>query len=64
MTAGQSINILGELEGYLATNMDIDGVDLWWDRSFEAAFWADSRQVNPMQDLGTTYNHQNCHYNQ
>ena len=64
MTAGQSTNILGELEGYLATNMDIDGVDLWWDRSFEAAFWADSRQVNPMQDLGTTYNHQNCHYNQ
>ena len=61
MTAEQSIDVLGELEGYLATNMDIDGANLWWERSFEAAFGADSRQFNSMQDPSTTFSYQNYH---
>ncbi|KAG4431442.1 hypothetical protein IFR05_013074 [Cadophora sp. M221] len=56
---GQSTDGLGNTEDFLATSMDIDGVDFWWDRSFVAAFEADPSQVNPLPDEeGVAYNYQ------
>ncbi|PVH73068.1 hypothetical protein DL98DRAFT_608552 [Cadophora sp. DSE1049] len=57
--AGQSTDLFGDMEGYLATKMDVDGVDFWWDRSFGAAFEADPSQGNPLPDEGAAYNYQN-----
>ncbi|KAL5315282.1 hypothetical protein ACEPPN_016149 [Leptodophora sp. 'Broadleaf-Isolate-01'] len=56
--AGQNSDGLGNTEDYLATSMDVDGVDFWWDRSFGAAFEADPSQVNPLPDGGAAYNYQ------
>lgn len=60
---GQSMGGFGEMLGYLDTGMDVDGGDIWWDQSFDAAFEADPSQMNPLPDGSATYNYEAYSFN-
>jgi hypothetical protein len=43
---GQGTDGFGDVGGFLATEMEVDGVNFWWDQSYPAAFEADLDLMN------------------